>query len=844
MELLDGSSTVTEYTPGNSYTFSVTVSGDGTQTGFGMQSKALAGVVQGGDFTAALTSNSQISALSGIDFPEQNGYSTTGIFQYTWVAPASSTGDVVFYSAGNAVNGGSSSGDGITSPINMTITEAAAAVCNDPTNLSVTNIQATSADMSWTTGGATIWETALVNSGAGIPTAGVAAVTTTESISGLTPGTTYDTYVRDVCSSSMMLTAAFDGPLAGGHPKGVELYAVNDIADLSAYGLGSANNGGGTDGQEFTFPAIPLSAGSFLYVASDSTGFTDYFGFPADFVASSMLVNGDDAIELFVNGTVIDVFGDPNCDPNSATNGCPTNVWEYMDGWAYRNSGEVNNMGSFDTLKWTLDGPNTLDNCADNATCGSQIPIGTFTTSTDVSLWVGPETFTTPCTTVTLNDVVSDISCNGSSNGSITLSPAGAGYTYQWNHGPTTADVTGLEANTYDVTVSFGNCTQVESYTISEPGLLSLNITSTDITCNGALDGTATAIVAGGTPPYHFTWNNGATTSSISGCAPGVSNDITVTDQEGCNTTGSISVSEPSAITISTASITSVTCNGGNDGEIAIPTTTGGPSSSYSYVWSNGASTSTGITGLTAAVYDVTVSSGVCEKTASYTITEPVAFPLSITVMDATTSGGTDGSATAVVDVPTNYTYVWNNNGQTTQTATGYGAGIATVTVTSGGCDQVASGVVADPAACNMSVTLNGTTILCNGATDGTLTANAVGGPSSLYSYVWSNSMTDQSISGLSANSYAVTVNSGSCVVTESISISNVSGPDAGTGGSLVACSSDAVADLFEGLSGTIDSSGTWSGVLLEVQYFQLLQVLIPQIIPIRLMMAMELIVR
>ncbi|MFP6904646.1 MAG: hypothetical protein VCG02_05450, partial [Verrucomicrobiota bacterium] len=53
-------------------------------------------------------------------------------------------------------------------------------------------------------------------------------------------------------SGNMIITAVFDGPLPQGRPKGVELYVLDDIPDLSLYGIGSANNGGGSDGQEFT----------------------------------------------------------------------------------------------------------------------------------------------------------------------------------------------------------------------------------------------------------------------------------------------------------------------------------------------------------------------------------------------------------------------------------------------------------------------------------------------------------------------------------------------------------------------------------------------------------------
>ena len=54
--------------------------------------------------------------------------------------------------------------------------------------------------------------------------------------------------------SSLIITGAIDGPLSGGVPKAVEIYVIEDVADLSIHGLGSANNGGGTDGQGVYFP--------------------------------------------------------------------------------------------------------------------------------------------------------------------------------------------------------------------------------------------------------------------------------------------------------------------------------------------------------------------------------------------------------------------------------------------------------------------------------------------------------------------------------------------------------------------------------------------------------------
>ncbi|NOR87300.1 MAG: endonuclease I, partial [Bacteroidales bacterium] len=133
-------------------------------------------------------------------------------------------------------------------------------------------------------------------------------------------------------AQDLVITGVYDGPLTGGTPKGVELYVINNIADLSAYGLGSANNGGGSDGEEFTFPADAATAGDFIYVSYEDVEFPNWFGFAPDYVSGAMGINGDDAIELFMSGNVIDVFGEIDVDGNGEP-------WEYQNGWAYRVSG-------------------------------------------------------------------------------------------------------------------------------------------------------------------------------------------------------------------------------------------------------------------------------------------------------------------------------------------------------------------------------------------------------------------------------------------------------------------------------------------------------------------------
>jgi hypothetical protein len=159
----------------------------------------------------------------------------------------------------------------------------------------------------------------------------------------------------EVVNGFLIITGVFDAQLTtGAGPKGVELYVVSDIADLSLYGIGGANNGGGTDGEELTFDAVPATAGSYIYVTNTADGFSSFFGFAADYQSGSMSINGDDAIELFENGNVIDTFGDINVDGS----GQP---WDYLDGWAKRASGTGPDGVAFDIAAWSFSGIDTLE---------------------------------------------------------------------------------------------------------------------------------------------------------------------------------------------------------------------------------------------------------------------------------------------------------------------------------------------------------------------------------------------------------------------------------------------------------------------------------------------------
>ena len=174
-------------------------------------------------------------------------------------------------------------------------------------------------------------------------------------------------------AQNLIISGIFDGPLPGGEPKVIEFRVLEDISDLSVYGFGSANNGGGSDGEEFTFSGS-ASTGDFIYVSSivtNTSNFVSYFGFEPTFTSGAANINGDDAIELFENGVAVDLYGDINTDGTGQD-------WEYLDGWVYRNNNETAST-TFDISDWNISEININDGEVNNFSAEQPFPIGTYT---------------------------------------------------------------------------------------------------------------------------------------------------------------------------------------------------------------------------------------------------------------------------------------------------------------------------------------------------------------------------------------------------------------------------------------------------------------------------------
>ncbi|MEO0037547.1 MAG: hypothetical protein RIQ59_758 [Bacteroidota bacterium] len=169
-----------------------------------------------------------------------------------------------------------------------------------------------------------------------------------------------------------------------------------------------------------------------------------------------------------------------------------------------------------------------------------------------------------------------NIACNGSSNGTATVNATGGvpGYTYAWSpSGGTAATATGLAAGTYSCTITdTAGSSITKTFTITQPTAVTVTPSSqTNVSCNGIANGAATVNASGGTPGYTYSWSpSGGTTSTATGLTPGTYT-VTVTDANACTATQTFTITQPpTAVTVTQASQTNVSCNGLANGVVTI----------------------------------------------------------------------------------------------------------------------------------------------------------------------------------------------------------------------------------------------------------------------------------
>jgi len=362
--------------------------------------------------------------------------------------------------------------------------------------------------------------------------------------------------------------------------------------------------------------------------------------------------------------------------------------------------------------------------------------------------------------------------CPGSANGSASITTTGgvAPYTYSWSTGSTAALVSALAAAKYYVTITDASgCTHLDSTTVTQPAAIASALTNVNVTCFGGSNGVGSAAITGGTAPYTYLWatNPVQTTKAATGLIAGTYS-LTVTDSKGCTATTTDVITQPASI-VPAATSTNAACGQSSGSVSAAPT---GGSGTYAYSWSNGATTAS-VGSLAAGSYNVTVTdSKGCTATSVAVVNSSGGATVAInsnSVVNDNCNGGTTGSAIATASGGTGtLTYSWSN-GITSATASGLIAGTYTVSVTdANNCQSFSNVTITQPASINILLAQSGTS--CSSG-NGSISSSVSGGSPS-YTYLWSNTSTTASISGVSPGGYTLTVtDANTCSMTSALTL-------------------------------------------------------------------------
>lgn len=405
-------------------------------------------------------------------------------------------------------------------------------------------------------------------------------------------------------------------------------------------------------------------------------------------------------------------------------------------------------------------------------------------TITDASSCVRTQTLTVTQPSAISSSVSSqtNVLCNGGSTGSATiLASGGTGVlSYNWvPFGGTSATATGLTAGLYAVTITDANtCTRSQLVSITQPtAIVGSVVSSTNATCGNA-NGSASVSASGGTGTLSYNWSpSGGNTSSATGLVAG-SYTVTVTDLSGCTASVNVSINNSGAATVTTASQTNITCNGGSNGAASVNATGGSGTLSYNWTPGNPAGDGTNsVSGLTAGTWTCTVTDqNSCITVQTVVITQPAAVAAFVSAQtNVGCNGGNNGSATISASGGTGVlTYAWLPTGGNTPTASGLINGTYTCTITdASGCSTSQSVNITEPSVIATSVgTVANET--CFGSANGAATVNASGGTGTL-SYTWAPAGgIGSSATGLTAGTYTVTVTDvNSCSTTQTLTITS-----------------------------------------------------------------------
>ncbi len=342
--------------------------------------------------------------------------------------------------------------------------------------------------------------------------------------------------------------------------------------------------------------------------------------------------------------------------------------------------------------------------------------------------------------------VVQSIFCYGENNGSImvTLNGGTGPYNYTWSGGAgTNVSASNLSAGSYTVSITDKySCASTATVTITQPGALLLNgAVLNNESCYGDSVGIANVTLSGGTTPYTYKWTGkGGTNALATGLIAGIYT-INITDKNGCIDSTQVTITQPPSKTIIILN-TDIGCYGGNDGSSIILVT--GGATPYTYLWSNGNTTSS-LTHLSANTFTIVINdANNCKSILFDTIKQPPALNVTLNPHNLKCFEDNSGYITSSVSGGTNpYQYFWSPGGGTNASDNALTAGTYTLTITDyNGCAGFATVTITQPSRLTDTIPY---TSICLGDTI-YLNDYSAGGISP-YKYLWSNGKTTTSIS-------------------------------------------------------------------------------------------------
>ena len=347
--------------------------------------------------------------------------------------------------------------------------------------------------------------------------------------------------------------------------------------------------------------------------------------------------------------------------------------------------------------------------------------------------------------------------CDSINGGKILAIATGGtgGLTYNWSTGASSQNLSGLANGSYVLTVTDAvGCKTITIVAVScsTGSACGIQVTAAVVnaTC-GNSTGSISAAVAGGTPPYIYSWSNNTNGSSNNNLAAGTYT-VTVADANACTVTAVSTILNTAGPSVAVNS----TCDSIYGGMVTAVST--GGTGALTYNWSTGAS-GQNITNLPDGSYVLTVTDAVgCNTITSVTIncaqSNPCAGKISTAVVSGCSCTNEGFISIAVIGGLAPYIYSWSNgaNGFAVKNLSN---GTYTVTVTDvNGCTATESVIIS----CSSSSTLNASTsVACYDSSKAAAIANPSGGIPP-FTYQWSNGSTNQAASNLSNGVYTVTI--------------------------------------------------------------------------------------